>query len=148
MSIEVIGGDASGLIIRAATNINERNSREIYTWFSSPIPERIQSCHFRMIENRQLPSGAITASIVLNFSFGGSRILPQTQVACGELFGVYATSPLGNYCGLCDIYVSSDGQTWTIKNMRFADGTYIEFPTNSSTDVYYTYSFFLYGVDS
>ena len=146
MSIEVMGGGGGGLITRSSDSNSMINSRKIAAVFFNPIPTRIQSCRFRMIRFNKNSSGNVVATSVLYFSFGGDRIEPQAQVACGKIAGSYATSPLGNFCGLCDIRVLQNGQEWDFENLRFADNTYIDFPTNSD-EYWYAYEIMLYGVD-
>ena len=145
MSIEVMGG-GGGLITRSSDANSIISSRKIAAVFFNPIPTRIQSCRFRMIRFNKNSSGNVVATSVLYFSFGGDRIEPQAQVAYGKIAGSYATSPLGNFCGLCDIRVLQNGQEWDFENLRFADNTYIDFPTNSD-EYWYAYEITLYGVD-
>lgn len=145
MSIEVMGSGGGGLIARS-TGANTISSRKIAAVFFDPIPTRIQSCRLRMIRFNRNSSGNVVATSVLYFSFGGDRIEPQAQVACGKIAGSYATSPLGNFCGLCDIRILQNGQEWDFENLRFADNTYIDFPTNSD-EYWYAYEITLYGVD-
>ena len=145
MSIEVMSGGGGGLIARS-TGANTISSRKIAAVFFDPIPTRIQSCRLRMIRFNRNSTGNIVATSVLYFSFGGDIIEPQAQVACGKLTGIYATSPLGNFCGLCDIRILQNGQEWDFENLRFADNTYIDFPTTSG-EYWYAYEITLYGVD-